>query len=86
MLLSGFGRAGVECRQIDYAVADGRARQMLWRGLGYAHPVGAHRADSRAILSRGRSADAEEGVTSFLEKRAASYPERACAAMSDFFP
>ena len=86
MLLSGFGRAGVECRQIDYAVADGRARQMLWRGLGYAHPVGAHRADSRAILSRGRSDDAREGVTSFLEKRAASSLHRVSAATSDFFP
>jgi len=39
-----------------------------------------------AILSRGRSADAEEGVPSFLEKRAASYPDRVSAAMFDFFP
>jgi len=67
-------------------VADGVARQMLWRRLGYAHLVEAHRADSRAILSRGRSADAEEGVPSFLEKRAASYPDRVSAAMFDFFP
>jgi enoyl-CoA hydratase/carnithine racemase len=44
-------------------------RQMMWRMLGAPHPMQAHRADSRAILARGRSADAREGVTSFLEKR-----------------
>lgn len=49
-------------------------RQMLWRGLGYSHPMDAHKVDSRAILSRGRSGDAKEGVTSFLEKRAPVYP------------
>jgi len=51
-------------------------RQMLWRGLGYSHPMDAHKVDSRAILSRGRSGDAKEGVTSFLEKRAPVYPDR----------
>ena len=46
-------------------------RQMMWRMLGADHPMEAHRVDSRAILQRGRSDDAREGVTSFLEKRAA---------------
>ena len=36
----------------------------------------AHQADSRAMSARGQSADAVEGVTSFLEKRAASYPDK----------
>jgi enoyl-CoA hydratase/carnithine racemase len=61
-------------------------RQMMWRGLGYQHPMEAHRVDSRAILSRGRSGDAREGVTSFLEKRAPSYPDRVSADMPDFYP
>ena len=61
-------------------------RQMLWRGLGFQHPMDAHRVDSRAILSRGRSGDAKEGVTSFLEKRAPSYPDTVSADMPDFFP
>src|SRR4051812_35802420 len=52
------------------------ARKLMWRGLGASHPMVAHRADSRAMLSRGQSADAVEGVTSFLEKRPASYPDR----------
>jgi hypothetical protein len=38
--------------------------------------MAAHRADSRAMFARGQSADAVEGVTSFLEKRSASYPDR----------
>ena len=44
-------------------------RQMLWRMLGESHPMAAHRVDSPAIASLGRSADVREGVMSFLEKR-----------------
>ena len=61
-------------------------RAMLWRGLGYSHPMDAHKVDSRAILSRGRSGDAKEGVTSFLQKRAPVYPDRVSRDMPDFVP
>ena len=61
-------------------------RQMLWRGLGFRSPMDAHKVDSRAILSRGRSGDAKEGVTSFLEKRTPAYPDRVSGDMPDFFP
>ncbi|TGY88976.1 enoyl-CoA hydratase [Marinicauda algicola] len=44
-------------------------RTMAWRMLGADHPMAAHREESRAILRRGMSKDAEEGVMSFLEKR-----------------
>ncbi|HEX4718216.1 MAG TPA: crotonase/enoyl-CoA hydratase family protein [Thermoleophilaceae bacterium] len=59
------------------------ARKLLWRGLGVSHPMEAHRADSRAMLARGQSADAAEGVTSFLEKRPASYPDRVSDGLPD---
>ena len=61
-------------------------RQMLWRMAGADHPMQAHRSDSRAIQARGRSADAKEGVSSFLEKRAPAYPNKVSADMPDFFP
>lgn len=61
-------------------------RQMLWRGLGQSHPMEAHRIDSRAILSRTASADAAEGVASFLEKRPAAYPDAVSKHMPDFYP
>ncbi|MEM1332025.1 MAG: crotonase/enoyl-CoA hydratase family protein [Actinomycetota bacterium] len=61
-------------------------RQMLWRGLSLDHPMQAHRADSRAILERGRSADSREGVESFLEKRAASYTNSVAEEFPDVFP
>lgn len=61
-------------------------RQMLWRMLGAEHPMEAHRADSRGILERGRSADAKEGVESFLEKRPAEYANRVSDELPDLFP
>ncbi|MES2095636.1 MAG: crotonase/enoyl-CoA hydratase family protein [Pseudomonadota bacterium] len=61
-------------------------RQMMWRGLGMTDPMEAHRIDSRGILSRGRSADVAEGVTAFLEKRPATFPDRVSHDMPDFFP
>src|SRR3954467_1227851 len=62
------------------------ARRLMWTGLGLSHPMGAHRADSRAMLSRGQSADVREGVTSFLEKRAPSFPDRVSDGLPDLFP
>jgi enoyl-CoA hydratase/carnithine racemase len=52
------------------------ARRLLWTMLGAEHPMAAHRADSRAMLARGQSPDAREGVTAFLEKRPAAFPDR----------
>ena len=61
-------------------------RQMMWRMLGAAHPMEAHRVDSRAIFSRGASADAKEGVESFLEKRPAHFANTVSADMPPWFP
>lgn len=61
-------------------------RQMMWRMLGADHPMAAHRADSRGILLRGRSADVREGVTSFLEKRPAVFTDRVGDGLPDLFP
>jgi enoyl-CoA hydratase/carnithine racemase len=62
------------------------ARQMLWRMLGADHPMEAHKVDSRAIFTRGRSADVKEGVTSFLEKRKPRFTDRVSTDMPAFFP
>lgn len=62
------------------------SRRMLWQMLGASHPMEAHRADSRGIQQRGRSADSKEGVVSFLEKRAAVYPDKVSDGLPDIFP
>jgi enoyl-CoA hydratase/carnithine racemase len=62
------------------------ARQLLWRMLGADHPMEAHRVDSRAIYAMGRSADAYEGVQSFLEKRPPRFSMRVSKDLPDFFP
>ena len=62
------------------------SRQMIWRMLGADHPMEAHKIDSRLIFERGRSGDAKEGVTAFLEKRAARFPDTVSAGMPATFP
>jgi enoyl-CoA hydratase/carnithine racemase len=62
------------------------ARRLLWTMLGAAHPMEAHRADSRAMLARGQSDDAREGVTSFLEKRDAVFTDRVSDGLPELFP
>jgi enoyl-CoA hydratase/carnithine racemase len=62
------------------------ARRMLWTMLGAAHPMDAHRADSRAMFARGQSGDAREGVTSFLEKREAQFTDRVSDGLPEMFP
>ena len=62
------------------------ARQMMWTMLGAEHPMVAHRADSRGMFARGQSADAREGVTSFLEKRPARFPDRVSDGLPDVLP
>jgi enoyl-CoA hydratase/carnithine racemase len=61
-------------------------RQMMWRMLGADHPMEAHIVDSRGVFARGQSADAREGVVSFLEKRSPSFSGRVSNQMPEFFP
>ncbi|MBE8191749.1 MAG: enoyl-CoA hydratase, partial [Alphaproteobacteria bacterium] len=68
------------------AVSVALCRRMLWSMMGADHPMEAHKVDSRAIFSRGRSADAKEGIESFLEKRKANFPNKVSTDMPDFFP
>jgi enoyl-CoA hydratase/carnithine racemase len=62
------------------------ARRMMWTMLGASHPMEAHRADSRAMFARGRSPDAIEGVTSFLEKRDPNFSDRVSDGLPDILP
>ncbi len=68
------------------AVSVAMTRAMLWRLSATEHPMMAHRVDSRAIYRLSRSADAREGIASFLEKRAPNYPDTVSAHMPDFYP
>ncbi|MBP0630982.1 MULTISPECIES: crotonase/enoyl-CoA hydratase family protein [unclassified Cupriavidus] len=79
-------------RAIAREIADNAApvsvaisRQLIWRMAGASHPMEAHKLDSRAIQSRGRSADVKEGVSAFLEKRPAAFPDTVSNDLPDFF-
>ena len=76
------GEIAAEAAPVSVALA----RRMMWDMLGAAHPMEAHRADSRAMLSRGQSDDVREGVTSFLEKRPAVFPDRVSGGLPEIYP
>ncbi|HWW89729.1 MAG TPA: crotonase/enoyl-CoA hydratase family protein [Solirubrobacteraceae bacterium] len=75
-----------EIAQNTAPVSVALARQMMWRMLGAEHPMLAHRADSRGMFSRGQSADAVEGVTAFLEKRPAQFPDLVSDGLPEIMP
>ena len=75
-----------EIAQNTAPVSVALARRMMWRMLGAEHPMIAHRADSRGMFYRGQSADAAEGITSFLEKRPARFPDRVSEGLPDIMP
>ena len=54
--------------------------------LGADHPMEAHKLDSRGVFATGKSADAKEGVSSFIEKRQATYPGRVPRDLPAFMP
>jgi enoyl-CoA hydratase/carnithine racemase len=61
-------------------------RHMMWRMLSAPHPIDAHEVDTAGIAALGKSADAKEGITAFLEKRPAQFKDSVTKNMPTFFP
>ena len=61
------------------------ARRMVWGMLGVPHPMTAHEIETHALNLRGVSADAREGITAFLEKRPARFPDTVSGRLPDVF-
>ncbi|WP_029137328.1 enoyl-CoA hydratase-related protein [Nakamurella lactea] len=70
-------------RIIDHTapVSVAMTRQLLWRTAGATDPRWAQRLSSRLMQDRGRSDDAREGITAFLDKRPARFLDRVSTNM-----
>jgi enoyl-CoA hydratase/carnithine racemase len=66
-------------------VSAAMTRQLLAHMLHATDPLDAHDAESRGLAERSKSADAREGVASFLEKRAADFPQRVTDGYLDLY-
>lgn len=85
-LLPAARELAAEIAENTSAVSVALTRAMLWRMLGESHPMAAHEVDSPAIAYLGKSADAREGVMSFLEKRAPQFTDTVTGDMPPFHP
>jgi len=75
-----------EIRDNTSSISTVLARQMLWRMLGADHPMEAHKIESRNLHYMFQSADLQEGVVSFLEKRPPNFPMKPSLDLPDFYP
>jgi enoyl-CoA hydratase/carnithine racemase len=85
-LLEAARALGREIADHTSAVSVTLSRQLLWRMLGADHPMEAHQIDSKCIFWMGKSADAYEGVMSFLEKRPARFALKPSCELPPFCP
>jgi enoyl-CoA hydratase/carnithine racemase len=68
------------------AVSIAMVRHMMWRMLSAPHPIDAHEIDTAGLAVLGKSKDAREGITAFLEKRKPEFADRVSQDMPPFFP
>jgi len=61
-------------------------RQMIWRLSVAEHPMAAHRVESLMVEARKGAQDMQEGIASFLGKRAALFPDRVSRDLPAGFP
>ena len=68
------------------SVAAALNRQLMWKMAGAQDPTDALALDLACVGYMAKSGDAQEGVRSFLEKRAPSFPMRASRDMPPLYP
>jgi enoyl-CoA hydratase/carnithine racemase len=85
-LLDAARAIGAEIASSTSPVSVALTRHLIWRGLVESHPMASHAYETELLASLARSADAREGVTSFLEKRAPIFPGRVPESLPSNWP
>jgi len=76
----------LEIAQNTAPVSVALTRQLMWTMAGAAHPMEAHRIESKCFYYTGQQPDVAEGIAAFLEKRNPNYTMSPHTNMPHFFP
>jgi len=85
-LLPAARRIAEEIRDNAAPLSVALCRQMMWKMLTADHPMEAHKLDSKGIRTLGKTADAREGITAFLEKRPPRFSNKPSTDLPAFYP
>lgn len=80
------GELAAEIAENTSAMSVALNRQLMWKMLGADHPMEAHKIESKGLHWMSESADLEEGVQAFLEKRKPEFRLKVGSDMPDFYP
>jgi hypothetical protein len=61
-------------------------RQLIWKMMGEAHPIEAHRVESKCIYWLGSRPDAKEAVSAFFRKQPPVFSMKPSADAPPFYP
>lgn len=62
------------------------ARALIYRNMSASHPMQAHELESMCMFWTARSADSQEGISAFLEKRPPDWKLSSTTDMPPFYP
>ena len=77
---------GLEIARNASSMAVALTRRMVWRGVGYDHPMYSHRLESQGLHAMSATGDPREGVRAFAEKRTPQFPARPSVDLPADFP
>ena len=85
-LLAATHEMALEIAHNASSLAVALTRRLVWRGIGYDHPMSSHQLESYGLHAMSQTGDPKEGVRSFMEKRPPAFPGKVSSDLPAEFP